>query len=196
MLSRLFSVQTNLCISFHYQSGVLLHKGTTLYKVLLSSQIGNAMGKKVWLKQSLPKCQPDQNLTQGSINLTKGQPTKSSNTLGHEMSLSGGYIWLKVSLPKVVPHLAMRCHYQEGTSDQRSACQSSTTLGHEMPLVVVGIGVSLTKGQPDPKIWQKGQPELKPYLWGDIWPKVSLTWRSDKNVNLTQSLTYWGGPSD
>ena len=47
MLLRLFSVQTNLLISFHHQSGVLLHKGTTFWELLLSSDIGNAMGKKL-----------------------------------------------------------------------------------------------------------------------------------------------------
>ena len=55
--------------------------------------------------------------------------------------------------------------------------------------------MSLSGGQPVPKIWQKWQPDLKPHLWGYIWPKVSLTQRPDKNVNLTQSLTF-GGTSD
>ena len=40
----------------------------------------------------------------------------------------------------------------------------------------VSLTWSLTKCQPHPR--------------GYIWPKVSLTQRSDKNVNLTQSLTY------
>ena len=35
MLSRLFSVQTNVCISFHHQSDVLLNQGTTFMELLL-----------------------------------------------------------------------------------------------------------------------------------------------------------------
>ena len=57
------------------------------------------------------------------------------------------------------------------------------------------MGVHLTRGQPDPKIWQKCQLKPKPQLWGYIWPKVSLTERSDKNVNLSWSLNK-GGTSD
>ena len=32
----------------------------------------------------------------------------------------------------------------------------------------------------------------KAWSWGYIWPKVSLPWRSDKNVNLTHSLILRG----
>ena len=76
-------------------------------------------------------------------------------------------------------------------------------------------GVHLIKGQCDMKILQKCQPDPKPdwgvhwpkvslpkvvphlsmrclYHGGYIWPKVSLTWRSDKNVILTSSHTYRG----
>ena len=89
MLSRLLSVLTNLCISFQHQSGVLLHKGTTLEELLLSSQIENAMEKnktKVSLTCSLTKCQPDPKPHPGGLHLTRGQPNQSSNTLGHKLS--------------------------------------------------------------------------------------------------------------
>ena len=78
---------------------------------------------KVWLKQSLMRCQPDPNPHPGGGgHLTKGQPTHSSNTFGHEMSL-----W-------------------RVTSDQRSACPKQF---HTCPQdVSTGEGVHLTKGQP------------------------------------------------
>ena len=57
MLYRLCSFQTNLHISFHHQSDVLLHQGTTFEELLLSSEIRNAMGKtlqKVYLSSGQP----------------------------------------------------------------------------------------------------------------------------------------------
>ena len=72
---------------------------------------------------------------------------------------------------------------------------------------------SLTKCQPDPKphAWMgtsdhtsawpwpkdltKCHPDLKPDPGGYIWSKGNLIWRSDKNVNLSQSLIL-GGISD
>ena len=50
MLYGLCSLQTNLLISFHHQSDVLLHQGTTFEELLLSSQIGNAMEKSLKVK--------------------------------------------------------------------------------------------------------------------------------------------------
>ena len=89
-----------------------------------------------------------------------------------------GYVWPKVNLTEVVK-----------------------TLGHKMSL----LGGSIwTKGQSDPKIWQKCQPDPKPHLWvGDLsdqrstWKRclclgVHMTQRSEKTVNLTQSLTSGG----
>ena len=58
MLYRLFSIQTNLLISFHHQSDVLLHQGTTFKELLFSSQIRYAM-EKVWPKINLPKIVTD-----------------------------------------------------------------------------------------------------------------------------------------
>ena len=46
MLYTLFSLHTNLLISFHHKSDVLLHQGTTFKELLLSSQTRNAMEKK------------------------------------------------------------------------------------------------------------------------------------------------------
>ena len=51
MLSGLFSVQTNVCISFHHQSGVLLHQGTTLWNYFY-----NYKSEMLWEKT---KGQPD-----------------------------------------------------------------------------------------------------------------------------------------
>ena len=39
MLYGLFSLQTNLCISLHYQSDVLQHNGTNYEELLFSSDI-------------------------------------------------------------------------------------------------------------------------------------------------------------
>ena len=131
MLSKLFSVQTNWCKSFHHQSGVSLLPGTTFLELLLSLQIGNPMGKKtkVSLTWSLTKCKPDPKPHPWGIHLTRDQSDQSSNT----RCLCWQYIWHK--------------------------------------------GVHLIKSQPDPKIWQKCQPDLKPHLQGvtsdkrSIWPK-------------------------
>ena len=49
----------------------------------------------------------------------------------------------------------------------------------------------LTKGQPDPKCDQMST-WPKAWWWAYVWPKVSLNWRSDKNVNLIWSLIYFG----
>ena len=57
MLYGLCSLQTNLNISFHHQSDVLLHQGTTFEELLLSSVIRNPIGKtlqKVHLRPGLP----------------------------------------------------------------------------------------------------------------------------------------------
>ena len=45
ILYGLCSLLTNLCISFHHQSYVLLQQGTTFMKLLFSSEIRNAMEK-------------------------------------------------------------------------------------------------------------------------------------------------------
>ena len=67
MLYRLCSLQTNLYISLHHQSDVLLHQGTTFEELLLSSEIRTAMEKQsekgrseqVSLTQRVTKCQDD-----------------------------------------------------------------------------------------------------------------------------------------
>ena len=46
MLCRLCCLQTNLCISLHHQSDVLLHQGTICKELILSSEIRNVLGKK------------------------------------------------------------------------------------------------------------------------------------------------------
>ena len=124
MLYRLFSLQTTLLISFYHQSDVLLNQGTTFEELLLSSQIRNAM-EKVWPKVNMPKvvtylatrclywgggwgvragATSDQ-ISTWPKSWTNVKLTKSSVTLGHDMSLLGAggkrawwYIWPKVSL--------------------------------------------------------------------------------------------------
>ena len=128
-----------------------------------------------------------------------------------------GYIWPKVSLPDVVPCLVIRCLYwgihltkdqtdlkfwqkcqpdpkpppQGGTCDQRSAWSEEltkmstwskplhmgvhlTTGQHDQKIwqnvnltqfLILGV-VCLTKGRSDLKIWQKCQPDPKPDLVG------------------------------
>ena len=101
----------------------------------------------------------------------------------HNLEMLWKKVWPKVNPPKVVTHLATRCLYQGvwvgvgGTSDQRSACQSSTKIGHEMslpggtsnhrstwPEVVPNLamrcpfwGVHLTKGHPAQSSTKLGQ---------------------------------------
>ena len=58
MLCGLCSLQTNLHISLHHQSGVLLHKGTTFQELPLSSEIRNALGKSLQ-KVHVSSCEPD-----------------------------------------------------------------------------------------------------------------------------------------
>ena len=98
--------------------------------------------------------------------------TWCSAILGHQMPLPGGMSELRSTRPNLVPLLATRCLYQ---------------------------GVHLTKGQPDPKADQMSSwPDVVLFLatrclyWGYVWPQVSLTQRSDKNVNLSQSFIYGG----
>ena len=64
---------------------------------------------------------------QGKGSSDQDQPAKSSTKLGHKV-LMKMYNWPRVSLPAVVPHLAKR---------------------H-----LLGVGVCLTKGQPDLKQFQ------------------------------------------
>ena len=98
------------------------------------------------------------------VHLTRGQPDWSCNMLCHKMSLLGG------------------------TSDQRSVLHKAwQNVNLTWSLI---LGVYLTRGQPD---WSSNTLGHKMSLPGGyIWLKVSLTQRSDKNVNLTQSLTYEG----
>ena len=58
MLYGLCSLQTNLHISFHHQSDVLLQQGTTYVELLLSPEIRNAMEKSLE-KVHLSSGQPD-----------------------------------------------------------------------------------------------------------------------------------------
>ena len=67
-----------------------------------------------------------------------------------------------------------------------NSLHNSTTLGYKMSL----MGVHLTKGQPAQSSTTCGHKMSLPV--GYIWPKVSVTQRSDKNINLTWSLTYRG----
>ena len=121
------------------------------------------------------------------VHLTRGQPDWSSNTLVHKMSWPGGYFWPEVNLSAIVTHLATRClsqgvHLTRGQSD----C-SSYMLGHKMSLPGGG---HLTTGQPDPKIWQKCQPNPRPYLTGGyVWPEVNLT---EVRTHLATRCHHWG----
>ena len=173
MLYRLCSLQTSLLKSFHHQSDVVLHQGTTFKELLLSSEIGNALEKS--LNKGLPVqmnyyCNWPHDVSTRvwgwvGIHLTKGQPALSSTKIGHKMSLPGG----GVHLTKLVPNLATRCFYQgwgggmgqgagagtgEGvgvhlTKDQQ--VQSSTKLGHERSLPGGTSDQRLTKCQADLK---------------------------------------------
>ena len=87
MLYRLLSLQTNLLISFHSQSDVSLHQGTTCEELLLSSQTRNAM-EKVWPKVNLIKviihlamrCPLGGCGVKGAgVYLSKGQPDPQAN---------------------------------------------------------------------------------------------------------------------
>ena len=64
MLYGLHSLQTNLCISLHHQSDVLLHQGTTCKELILLSEIRNA------LEKSLQK-----------IHLSSGHPDQKDNNM-------------------------------------------------------------------------------------------------------------------
>ena len=121
--------------------------------------------------------------------------TEVVNTFGHKLSLgsmspqdvSGRYVFPVVNLTEVVTHLATRCPVgvclTRGQPDW-----SRNTLGHKVSL----SGVHLMKRSACPKDLTKMStwPEASP-TGGYIWPRVSLTWRSDKNVNLTWSH-LWG----
>ena len=144
MWHRLLSLQTNLLVSFHLQSDVLLHQGTTFNELLLSSQIRNAMeksltkgqpkvvthlatkylswgarGRYIWPKVSLPKVE---NLAIKRLNI--------GGRGGRGAGDGVGDIWLKIILPKVVPNLATRCLYSGYLWSKVSLTWSSTTLGH------------------------------------------------------------------
>ena len=99
------------------------------------------------------------------VHLTKGQlDTTEYHSWPLDASTGGTSDW-RSAWPKgwlnVVSLLATRWFYQGGMSDQKSAWSKgwpnvkltwcSTTLGHQMPL----SWGCLTKGQPDPKIWQR-----------------------------------------
>ena len=54
-----------------------------------------------------------------------------------------------------------------------------------------GMGVCLTKGQPDSKCDQMST-RPKAWWWGYVWSKVSLTWRSDKMSTWSEACIYFG----
>ena len=83
--------------------------------------------------------------------------------------------------PDLKPHLG-------GTSDQRSAQPTDLTKMSTWPKATP-MGVYLTIGQPDPKIWQKCQPDAKPHLWGSVWLSAK---RTSENLN---TLCILGVPS-
>ena len=81
MLYGLCSLQTNLHISFHHQSNVLLHQGTTFEELLPSSEIRNAMEKQSEkgtseLRATKPEywSWPLDGSTQWGVCLSSGQP--------------------------------------------------------------------------------------------------------------------------
>ena len=107
-----------------------------------------------------------------------------------ETSPTGGSIWSKVNLTEVVTYLATRCLCPGGMSDERSPQCSINTLGHKMSLP----GVHLTKGQPEPKIWQKCKPDPRFTQQGwYIWPEVNLT---EVVTHLATRCCCQEGPSD
>ena len=73
MLYRLCSLQTNLHISFHHQSDVLLHQGTTFKELLLSSEM-------LWQK------------TLQKVNLSSGLPDLTSYHSWPLDASTGGYV--------------------------------------------------------------------------------------------------------
>ena len=86
MLYRLCSLQTNLHISFHHQSDVLLHQGTTFEELLLSSEI---LWKKTLQKEHLSSGLPDQtsyyswapDASTRGIHLALGQPDPKAHQI-------------------------------------------------------------------------------------------------------------------
>ena len=94
MLYVLCSLQTNLYISFHHQSDVLLQQGTTFMELLLSSEIINAMDK------SLKK-----------VHLSSGQPDLTLYWSWPIDVLAGGMSELRLIGPNLVPVLVTRCLY-------------------------------------------------------------------------------------
>ena len=123
----------------------------------------------------------------------------------------------KICTHKSLQHSIIHGHKMsllEGTSDQRSGWPEDLTKMSPDPMPHL-LGVHHIKGQPDLKIWHKYQPDQRLMYRGTsdqwsawpkdltkistwleatptgeyIWPKVSLAWRSDKNVNLTKNVT-------
>ena len=159
---------------------------------------------KVSLTWSLTKCEIDQSLILG-VHLTRGQPDWSSNPLVHKMSLPRGYIWPEVNLSTVVTCLAkgflsQGVHLTRGQPDW-----SSNTVVHKMSLpwgyIWPEVNLSAVVTQLATRCLSWGMSDQvnltavvihvdkRCFSWGSIWPMVSLTQRSHKNVNLTLNLT-------
>ena len=109
--------------------------------------------------------------------------TWHSITLGHKMSLPGGYIWPKVNLTKVVTHLATRClcmgvHLTTGHLDQ-----SCNTLGHKM---------SLSGGQVDILFNRQSASQLQLASQASMWKHVRLQVGQIVGGRRTGGLTTLG----
>ena len=189
MLYRLYSFLTNLHISFHHQSDVLLQQGTPFMKLLLSPEIRYAMEKKSTKGTSgLRSTRPNLVLVLATQCLKWGGDVRGQwGCRGHQghgglpmknkdgllqstlencrQSIADNSTWAQVNEAQVSTLLATRCLYLghwggiwgwwvwQGTSDKTSSWPtgwsicvmltcSSTTLDYEMPVLVLGWGVS------------------------------------------------------
>ena len=112
MLYRLCSLQTNLHISFHHPSDVLLHQGTTFEELLLSSEIRNPMVKTAKSTSECSSTRPNfipflaTRCLYWGVHLTTGQPDPKANYMSCwpnvipllvTICLWGGYIWAQVN---------------------------------------------------------------------------------------------------
>ena len=131
---------------------------TLLLRNYFSNHKSEMLWKKVWPKVHLPKV-----VTHLAMRYLYWGGGRGLGHLGWGV-WGRGYIWPKVILPKVVLNLAMRCLYTGGMG-AGGGHVGQEGHGGRRGLWGVGCGVHLTTGYPDPKIWQKCQPDLKPQLW-------------------------------
>ena len=134
MLYGLCSLQTNLHISFHHQSDVLLQQATTFMKLLLSPKIRNAMEKVcqryIWSQVNQTKLStgPGHLMSLLGVRVSGGwQGCRALGAWGVHMKNKDGL--LKSTLENCRWSIA-----DNSTWAQVNETQVSTTLGHQMPL--------------------------------------------------------------